>query len=1665
MMSPHRSAIAALSLLHGAAYALPAAPASLTRAPSALSGEVSLSWSAVPGATGYSVKRGNSPTSALTTLATVTTTNFSDTTANPGTPYFYTVTTNDASGESPATRGIMASTSVIVDDGAAGTSLTGSWAASTVEGFYGTGALFAGPVAGSTPTATYTFTPTLPARGNYDVYMRWTTNVNRATNTPVDLVFPEGIRSVTVNQELNNGVWMLLSNITAEAGTTASVTIRNNGADGNVVADAVQFVPRHSPWAPDTDRLSEYTLVTLDEHFDGASLDTAKWGTFSGRAEYSVSGGRLHTKLRYLGVVPIESATTADLENEANWTEGGIVADHAQKFGYHEARLRLPQLPARGVDIAYWHGATDELLHGYEIDAPEFFNKDTSGASNNYGFGVWDHVAPTRARPGLSAGRTWNYGANYSTLGDVTQYVTIGLEWRTDNSQVVYINGKKVYTAPTSGMNDVESILPSNAILSTKVLDWMHPNASLDGAEATWDYARYYQKPGFLGGVDGDWTKPENWGPDGKPAPGYAAVFNVSTAPAAISLPADQELQSLFIDGATLPAHTFSGPGALRLGAAKSGDDSVTHGGILVNTTVTNNQTFATPIVGLQNLQFANLSRAAGVTLFLNGSITGDGVAPRDVDFISPLTAATPTTGTISLGQPLGTGIRHIKRAGDTPFALPANNQHTGELRIARGPVVIPEISSLGLTADSAVEFGPRYQHSESWRPRLTYTGPAATSAHPIRLGGWQADGVLESSGTGPLTWSGNLLIAPSSGDPKRVLTRTPKFTLGGTNTGENLFSGTISDAGVIVTYQNSDGSTNSGPAVLSINKAGAGTWALSGNNAYSGSTALNGGMLVVSSFNSVNGGIPLLSASSLGTPKTVTAGTIAITSGTLKYTGTGETTDRVVNLAASSGATLDHSGTGLLKFTSDFISSASTKTLTLTGSGNGEIAAVIPNNSSTNKTNLSKSGTGTWKLSGANTYTGTTTISAGTLVVDGSIANGGNLTVSTSAGKLTGTGIIAAPSVINGMLVASPLTFTNTLTLGSFGKLLADFTGNNSASINSITGATVTINSGAKVDVTLNSPGSTTNLLQSYWRTARTIPLLTATTKTGTLAIGTVSADSAGHAVSTYGSFSLQQTSNAVNLVWTPIPGFPVIDDPSLTLVTPAINPVSITDTMTALRLSATVGGGASVNWSQVSGPGTVTFGNPAVADTTVKFSTAGTYVLRATASNSLGSVQTDFTVLVNPPTSMTFRQGANGYTQATTFIRGDSTGWNSGGRSEFLVGRNNGGLRGLLAFDLTSVPAGASVQSASLDLWMSALGTGTSLNSLDLHELLVPFIEGTGDGSGATNGQGSGADWSNRAPLVAWATPGAAETTEFAGTPLQSVIGINPSTSAAGTAFSFPSNSAIVSAVAAAITAAQPLDFMLKMATDTTGSNAFVRIASDDNTNEGYRPRLSLILDYAFAPTVDSGTAPAPTAGVGAALAGSVANATSSQWSFVSGPGSVSFTDASAPATTAVFSAPGSYMLQLAAINANGETRRTLSVTVLAAATNLQTWRQTHFNTTSNTGDAADSADPDFDGLNNLLEFATGTLPKSPNGSIGSLLKNGTNLEFTYPRSHAAVADGLSFAVEWSDVLAGGWNAVGVSESVVPGTNNGTTELWKAIVPQGNLGARFIRLSVRTP
>ena len=135
-------------------------------------------------------------------------------------------------------------------------------------------------------------------------------------------------------------------------------------------------------------------------------------------------------------------------------------------------------------------------------------------------------------------------------------------------------------------------------------------------------------------------------------------------------------------------------------------------------------------------------------------------------------------------------------------------------------------------------------------------------------------------------------------------------------------------------------------------------------------------------------------------------------------------------------------------------------------------------------------------------------------------------------------------------------------------------------------------------------------------------------------------------------------------------------------------------------------------------------------------------------------------------------------------------------------------------------------------------------------------------------------------------------------------------------------------------------------------------------------------------------------------------------------------------------------------------------VAATALTAA---QIWRQTWFDTTSNTGNAADSADPDNDGLNNLLERALGGNPQFANTAILPAIDPVSPL-LTIKYTRAKGFTDLAFTVqESSDVSEASWSTATGTETVI---DQGATENVKFTVAPGNTGLKFLRLQViQTP
>lgn len=522
----------------------------------------------------------------------------------------------------------------------------------------------------------------------------------------------------------------------------------------------------------------------------------------------------------------------------------------------------------------------------------------------------------------------------------------------------------------------------------------------------------------------------------------------------------------------------------------------------------------------------------------------------------------------------------------------------------------------------------------------------------------------------------------------------------------------------------------------------------------------------------------------------------------------------------------------------------------------------------------------------------------------------------------------------------------------------------------------------------------------------------------------------------------------------------------PVVTVSSPS-SPVFLADTAHALRLSASVETGGvpgtpTFVWSQPSGPGTVSFGDPSAADTSATFSAPGSYVLRCTATNAGGTATADATVAVATPASATYRQGENSYSHAATFLRSDSTAWNSGARDQVLVGRNDTAVklfRGVFSFPLTAVPSNATLTGVALDLWTHPTDAGTgSVSTIELRGLSATPVEGTGTGSLATDGVGTGATWINRTPTTAWSTPGG----DFNVTVLSSMPGFN--TTSLGVQKTFPSSAVFLAAAQTAVASGSPLNLVLLAPSTEGGATAnFARFVSDDHATVTQRPRLTLSWTINPAPIINPGPTPAAITGEPVTLAVSVSGATSTTWSLVSGPGSAVFVNSAQLATTVTFNQPGSYLLKLAATNSSAEVSQNIPIHVAANPAYFADWQSITWPGNIDSEIIGMNQDPDQDGNSNLLEWALNLDAKIADRFNPILVLNGATLEYTYTRRKTAPGE-ATFQVLWSETLEDDWSSDNVSsETWISETP--TTRNVRVSIPVIGASRTFIRLRVSRP
>ncbi|PDN07704.1 fibronectin-binding autotransporter adhesin ShdA [Salmonella enterica subsp. enterica serovar Essen] len=358
------------------------------------------------------------------------------------------------------------------------------------------------------------------------------------------------------------------------------------------------------------------------------------------------------------------------------------------------------------------------------------------------------------------------------------------------------------------------------------------------------------------------------------------------------------------------------------------------------------------------------------------------------------------------------TGEGQIVKSGSDELIVTGDNNYSGGTTISGGTLTVDHADSLGsgdIDNSGVLKVGEGELENtlfgsgslvKTGTGELTLSGDNSYSGGTTITGGTLTADHADSLGSGDIANSGVLQVGEGelkntlSGSGSLVKTGTGELTLSGDNDysggttisggtltadhADSLGTGAIANSGVLQVGEGELENTLSGSG--SLVKTGTGDLTLSGDNDYSGGTIISDGTLIADN------------ADSLGTGAVANSGVLQVGegelentlsgSGSLVKTGTGELTLRGDN--SYSGGTTITDGT----LTADHADSLGTGAVANSGVlqvGDGELENTLSGSGS-----LVKTGTGELTLSGDNSYSGTTTITDGTLIAANVNALGG---------------------------------------------------------------------------------------------------------------------------------------------------------------------------------------------------------------------------------------------------------------------------------------------------------------------------------------------------------------------------------------------------------------------------------------------------------------------------------------------------------------------------------------------------------------------------------------------------------------------------------------------------------------------------------------------------
>ncbi len=439
---------------------------------------------------------------------------------------------------------------------------------------------------------------------------------------------------------------------------------------------------------------------------------------------------------------------------------------------------------------------------------------------------------------------------------------------------------------------------------------------------------------------------------------------------------------------------------------------------------------------------------------------------------------------------------------------------HTGTLAI-NGPVT--------LTGDSTISAG---RSTGSWGPQLNVNNSIDGSAVNANLTIGAAGNTTRvhpvtgniTLGTGPLTknYAGILQLTGSANSWGKLNITEGDLQIGDggangslpadkdisitctsypTNWNGRLVFNSTKDFTISGSISGSAATTNLGGNTGGILVTNVGTLTLSGTNtAFQSPIAINGGKLRLGNNNALGyatsvtvGGGTYTSQLELGTENLIISNTITlagrsaataphiqnVNGGTNSLTG-----DLSLVVGGNQYIVQSDSGKLTLNTVTNNATLASDRYLTLQGAGNGEVSGAMANGTASNLNSLHviKAGSGTWTLSGSNTYTGSTTINAGKLVIGATGYVGASSLIDVKSGATLDVSSVSGFSLLNGQTLGGSGAVLGNVTLTGNAQLLPGTNGTvgllsfqNNLTLGSPTGGTVKFDLASDTDTANN--------------------------------------------------------------------------------------------------------------------------------------------------------------------------------------------------------------------------------------------------------------------------------------------------------------------------------------------------------------------------------------------------------------------------------------------------------------------------------------------------------------------------------------------------------------------------------------------------------------------